>query len=45
MKLKKCDACDIYTLEEVCLKCGQPTTDAHYKFIKTPSENTDENKE
>lgn len=34
MKLKKCKTDNIYTLREICEKCGQKTSDAHYKFIK-----------
>lgn len=32
-KLKKCRSCNIYTLQEICKKCGNKTSDAHYKFI------------
>ena len=35
MKLKKCKACSIYTIEETCPKCKKKTGNAHYKFIKT----------
>ncbi len=34
MKLKKCKACKTYTLKEICPKCKQKTSDAHYKFVK-----------
>lgn len=34
MKLKVCKNCNIYTLQETCPKCGEKTSDAHYKFIK-----------
>ena len=33
MKLKKCKKCGEYTLEEEC-KCGEKSSDAHYKFLK-----------
>lgn len=42
MKLKRCESCDIYTLEETCRKCGQPTTDAHYKYLTQEKQNTEE---
>ena len=31
--LKKCPACNVYTLKFVCVKCGAKTKDAHYKFL------------
>jgi len=34
MKLKKCQACEIYTLKNNCQKCSEKTADAHYKFVK-----------
>jgi len=34
MKLKKCKSCKTYTLKEICKKCKEKTSDAHYKFIK-----------
>jgi RNA polymerase subunit RPABC4/transcription elongation factor Spt4 len=34
MKLKKCPKCNIYTLKEICSKCGSKTKEVHYKFIK-----------
>ncbi|MFW6283269.1 MAG: nucleolar RNA-binding Nop10p family protein [Minisyncoccales bacterium] len=40
MKLRKCEVCDIYTLEEKCQKCGNQTIDAHYKFIKNNLKNS-----
>ncbi len=39
MKLKKCKACNTYTLKENCPKCEKQTSDAHYKFIKTKHQN------
>ncbi|HLA22992.1 MAG TPA: nucleolar RNA-binding Nop10p family protein [Candidatus Nanoarchaeia archaeon] len=30
--LKKCASCKTYTLSEECKKCGEKTSDAHYKF-------------
>lgn len=33
-KLKKCQNCKEYTLEENCPKCKIQTKDAHYKYIK-----------
>lgn len=33
MLLKKCKSCFEYTLKEKC-KCGEKSSDAHYKFIK-----------
>ncbi|MBU2104758.1 MAG: hypothetical protein KKF67_03215 [Nanoarchaeota archaeon] len=36
-KLKKCESCKIYTMKESCEKCKTPTTNAHYKFVKTIS--------
>jgi len=41
MKLKKCDFCEIYTLEENCPNCNKPTSDAHYKYIKNPIKDSD----
>jgi rRNA maturation protein Nop10 len=32
MNLKKCPACNAYTLKEE--HCKKPTKDAHHKFIK-----------
>lgn len=34
MKLKKCKIDNLYTLKDICEKCGEKTSDAHYKFIK-----------
>ena len=34
MKLRKCESCKIYTLKEICPKCNNKTSDAHYKFVK-----------
>ncbi|MCX6749740.1 MAG: hypothetical protein NTW17_03300 [Candidatus Pacearchaeota archaeon] len=34
MKLRKCIACNLYTLQDLCPKCKKETSDAHYKFIK-----------
>jgi len=34
MILKKCEKCGTYTLKEICSKCNQKSSDAHYKFIK-----------
>jgi len=36
MKLKKCPLCKSYTLKDVCPKCGNKTSPAHYKFVKIP---------
>lgn len=33
-KLKKCQLCKGYTIEDICLKCKKETKDAHYKHIK-----------
>ena len=35
MKLKRCKGCGKYTLKDKCPKCGEKTSDAHYKFIKS----------
>ena len=34
MKLKKCKTCKIYTLKEDCEKCGEKSSNAHYKHVK-----------
>ncbi len=34
MKLRKCKVDNLYTLKDICEKCGGKTSDAHYKFIK-----------
>jgi len=39
MNLKKCSFCLDYTLEEICLKCGRKTCDAHYKFVRIKNGN------
>ncbi len=39
MNLKKCKTDNLYTLKEICEKCGNKTSDAHYKFIKFMKEN------
>lgn len=33
MKLKKCEKCKIYTLNDSCSKCEEKASDAHYKFV------------
>lgn len=38
MKLKKCKACNIYTLKDECPNCKKKTEDAHYKFMKIKAE-------
>ncbi len=35
--MKKCPLDSAYTLKEVCPKCGSPTKEAHYKFVKIKS--------
>lgn len=34
MKLKKCPACNKYTLKPACSKCKQRTKQAGYKFLQ-----------
>lgn len=34
MKLRKCNKCQTYTLNDVCDKCNEKSADAHYKFVK-----------
>ncbi|MEM2875183.1 MAG: RNA-protein complex protein Nop10 [Candidatus Hadarchaeales archaeon] len=29
MKLRKCRACEVYTLKETCPKCGRETSSPH----------------
>lgn len=38
MNLKKCKKCKEYTFGEICKKCGEKTTEAHYKFVKVAKE-------
>jgi recombinational DNA repair protein RecR len=33
-KLRKCDECQEYTLQDICPKCKEKSKDAHYKYIK-----------
>ncbi len=39
MKLRKClsHPAPLYTLKELCPVCNNPTSSAHYKYIKLPS--------
>jgi len=39
MKLKKCKNCNKYTFEEICKKCHEKTSDAHYKFLHFKEKN------
>ena len=34
MKIYKCRACNIYTLEKTCPRCGEETFGASYKPVK-----------
>jgi len=36
-KLRECNSCKICTLKENCPKCKQKTSDAHYKFVRIKS--------